>query len=184
MNKAMFIYGDHRSPIDAATYQIHPTEQLLFPFMNFTCHSMITGLSFVARINDDSNRDQNSATSWPVFSVWHHDGNNVSTQHLGPTHPNQMNSIQLPSRPDGQMEMMFTINFAPPIQVDNGSFLGLRQYYFNTSSHDHQPNLYVLRQSGGYVLTLVCDDHYGSNDCLMDGTGCQEVPYVTVDTSM
>ena len=102
MNKAIFINGDdddYRSPILSVIDEIGSTEQLLFPFMNFTCSGSMTRLIFVAHRAHQLNPDghQNNVTSWPVFSLWHHTlsgGDFMERQALGPMHPNQIVSIQ------------------------------------------------------------------------------------------
>ena len=150
----MFINGDdddYRSPILSAIDVIGPTEQLLFPFMNFTCSGSMTRLIFVARrahqLNPDSH--QNNATSWPVFSLWHHTGDYfMERQPLGPMHPNQIVSIQPASRSmsgDSQEVFeVFMIDFMPPIQFEPGYILGLRQY--SMSAQPNQCNRQGLRQ--------------------------------------
>ena len=150
----MFINGDdddYRSPILSAIDVIGPTEQLLFPFMNFTCSGSMTRLIFVARrahqLNPDSH--QNNATSWPVFSLWHLTGDDfMERQPLGPMHPNQIVSIQPASRSmsgDSQEVFeVFMIDFMPPIQFEPGYILGLRQY--SMSAQPNQCNRQGLRQ--------------------------------------
>ena len=95
VNKAMFINGNdngHRSPILTAIDQIGPTEQLLFPFMNFTCSGGLTRLMFVANRHRESN--QNLVTSWPMFSLWQTDEYYGNLQRsVGPVHPNQITSL-------------------------------------------------------------------------------------------
>jgi hypothetical protein len=184
----MFISGDgdsYRSPILAATDEIGPREQLLFPFMNFTCSGNITRLIFVAR----RTHQLNNVTSWPVFSLWHHMGDDfIQIQRLGPITA----SVQPASRSmtgDSQEEV-FMINFTPPIPFEPSYMLGVRQYY----SLITQPDWYikVLRQRGGYGLTLMCarSDQYipdldGRRRCpVVAVTEEQEMPYIAVETSM
>ena len=115
---------------------ILPTEQLLFPFMNFTCRGMITKLSFIARRGsqelNNNIMSQNNITSWSMFSLWHcvgHSNNFTLVKHLGPLHPNQIISTQPGSRSitDERQEELFMINFNPPIQFEPNYILGLRQ---------------------------------------------------------
>ena len=186
----MFINGDgysYTSPILAATdpFANDPPDQLLFPFMNFTCSGSITRLIFVARRYHEVNNDNNVA-SWPVFSLWHNmSGDVMHIQHLGPMHPNQIASIQPASTfmTDNSQEEVFMINFSSPIPFENGYILGLRQYR-NASSHQSDSYIKVLRLSGGYGLTFRiynCSSQYMPRRCL---TKHQEVPYIAVDTSM
>ena len=180
----MFI-NDYRSPIFSAIDDIGPMQQLLFPFMNFTCSGNITRLIFVARrahqLNlaaaDDSR--QNNVTSWPMFSLWHNTGGNfMEMQPLGPMHPNQIVSVQPASRSmtgDSQEEV-FMINIMPPIQFQPGYVLGLRQNSMKTQQNWH---IKVLRQRGGYGLK--CDHQFNRPMCLEIGP--QEMPYIAVKTS-
>ena len=204
MNKAMYIY-DHRSPIDAATDQIHPMEQLLFPFMNFTCSGNITRLMFVANRSRESS--QSEVISWPKFSLWcrlRSVGNNHFIEvvpNLGPVNPDQIVSVQPASRSaiDKQVEVV-VINFVHPIEFQAGYILGIRQYsYYDYDdlmptistefNDDYQlPINYainVLRQRGGYGFRLVCAyNNYPQNyyRCQQDSK-LQEMPYIAIETS-
>ena len=188
----MFINGNdngYRSPILSAIDEIGPTEQLLFPFMNFTCSGSMTRLIFVARRTHQLNPDrhQNNATSWPVFSLWHHTGGDfIERQPLGPMHPNQIVSVQPASRSmSGDSQEVFEvlmINFVPPIQFQPGYILGLRQY--SMSAQPNQYNITALRQIGGYGLTLSCGDYMRCPTNNIIGSGRQEIPYIAIETSM
>ena len=196
----MFVYGDYdyRSPIRAATDQIDPMEQLLFPFMNFTCSGRITRLMFVARKSiefNNINHQNYSVTSWPMFSLWHRVGNNFMwMQRLGPTSPSQLQitsqtiqSASSGSTTGDRQDEVVVINFTMPNSIPFGSgyILGLRQNSLNTSSNQPSWNIKVLRQSGGYGLKLhvVCDG-LQLRRCPVDVMEYQEVPYIAVETSM
>ena len=188
MNKAMFINvagddDDYRSPIDPLSVidDIGPMEQLLFPFMNFTCSGMITSLTFMARseLNTDSSQLQNGVlTSWPVFSLWQRMPGSDFTQIL--------NEVSIPVIGDIQ-EGVLVINITvPSIPFQSGYILGLRQ------QNIQQPNNYirVLRQIGGYGLTLISGNQNnvdwptGWRFPAVNFTKQQEMPYITIDTSM
>ena len=194
----MFIY-DYRSPILAATDQIHPMEQLLFPFMHFTCSGSITRLMFVANRSRESS--QNVVTSWPVFSLWHHNDatsdNFLEVRSMGPLSPCQITSLQPASRSmrgNRQVEVVM-INFTSPVSFVAGDILGLRQndtiqyqYQYNNSNTKTgtfllSRSIRVLRQSGGgYGLALTCNE-WDSSGCTVDTRVIQEVPYIAIETS-
>ena len=189
VNKAMFINGDYTSPILSTIDDIGPMEQLLFPFMNFTCSGSITRLIFVARKYHELNTGshQGSVASWPMFFLWHNmSGDFMPIQPLPqPRRPDQISSD---SADDSQLqEEVFAISFPSPIQFDNGYALGLRQYLMiNTSSNQPDSYIKVLRQSGGYGLTLRinnCSSQSMPCSCRCC-TECQEMPYIAVETSM
>lgn len=168
----------YESPIVGATDQIGRIEQLLFPFTNFTCSGSITRLMFVAsKPNEIANLSMIS--SWPTFSLWHRQGdsyNEVSS--IGPFHPDQITSVQPPSRSifnDRQVEVVM-VNFSSPVHFEAGNILGLRQHPFNTSSSRY---IRVLRQRWGYGLKLICEP----SGCPVDiEYPNQEVPYIAVET--
>ena len=212
VNKAMYVYN-HRSPIDAATDPIRSTidgstQQLLFPFMNFTCNNSITRLMFVARkinITHESGPENavTTLTSWPMFSLWHHEGgshfrkmrniNNIQD-------PLQIATLQPPGRVligDGEVGAV-VINFTVPVMFEAGNILGLRQ---NTNlrlqNHNKKntlntsiilPNLVsysmtVLGQSGGYGLALTCGRTTLSGECAVTGGFHDQVmPYIAIET--
>ena len=130
MNKAVFINGDdndYRSPIDPLSVidDIGPMEQLLFPFMNFTCSGMIlTRLTFMARrkLNADSSR---LLTSWPVFSLWQcmPGGDFTQMQHDIVELSHQ---ISIPVISDVQEEVLVINITVPSIPFQSGYILGLR----------------------------------------------------------
>ena len=132
VNKAMYVY-DHRSPIAAATDQISQMEQLLFPFMSFTCNASITRLMFVANTGNRSH-ESSQVTSWPKFSLWRRgeDDNFIEVvPNLGPVNPDQIVSVQPASRStiDRQVEVV-VINFVHSIEFQAGYILGIRQYSY------------------------------------------------------
>ena len=197
VNKAMFISGDddyysYISPLSAATSDIGLMDQLLFPFMNFTCSGMITRLIFVAHRPYELTSENNVA-SWPVFSLWkNRSGNFMEMQH---SFPDQATSIQPAfesTTSDSQLEEVFMINIMPPIHFESGYILGLRQNSLSATGTHDQTDLYntiqVLRQRGGYGLTLICGDQYrpeGSRRCpAVTVTNHKEMPYIAVETSM
>ena len=157
----MFInrnYNDNRSPILSAIDEIGPTEQLLFPLMNFTCSGSMTRLILVAHRSRahqlNPNSRQSNVTSWPVFSLWRHTGGNfIKRQALGPMHPDQIVSVQPASRSmSGDSQVVFEvlmIDFMPPIQFEPDYVLGLRQYY-SMSAQPNQYSIRALRQREGY----------------------------------
>jgi hypothetical protein len=184
----MFISGNdndysYMSPIPAVTDKIGPMEQLLFPFMNFTCSGNITKLIFVARRENN----QRSVISWPVFSLWHNmSGDFMLRRRLGADY--------IPPAYSRDLEEVFMVNFRPPIQFEPDYILGLRQYSWSTSSSSFsgsftQPNGYnnimkVLRHTGGYGLTLVCNQTILNGRCpAMAVTEHREMPYIAVETS-
>ena len=185
---------DYTSPIHAATNQIDPTKQLLFPFMNFTCSGKLARLIFVARKThhlQSPDRNQKVLTSWPVFSLWQNmsDTGEMEMQRLGPDSIASIQPANIGSMTNDSQEQVFMINFMPPIQFERGYFLGLRQYYsLNTSIT--QPNWYiieVLRQRGGYGLKLTrfCGNalERPSRCWALDHAEYQEVPYIAVEIS-
>ena len=192
MNKAMFINGnddDYTSPILSATDLIGPTDRLLFPFMNFTCNGSLTRLMFVANRYRESNR--NLVTSWPVFSLWRIDEDYGNFQQSTSIGPDQITLLEPPSRSlidDSEVDVV-VINFTSPIRFVAGDILGLRQHNRpqNISSTGtfwpvvSDNSIKVLRQSGGYGLTLTCGDLYTS--CPTDINGVQEMPYIAIETS-
>ena len=192
VNKALFISGDDNnyyslSPILAATSQISSTDQLLFTFMNFTCSGMITRLIFVAR----RSYELNNVTSWPVFSLWkNRSGNFIEMQRFFPDQASSIQPAFESTTNDSQLEKVFMINIMPPIQFKSGYVLGLRQNSLSVTGT--QPHFYntikVLRQSGGYGLTLICGDQYrleGPTRCpAVNVTKRKEMPYIAVETSM
>ena len=204
----MFIY-DHRSPIDAATDQIPSTingstQQLLFPFMNFTCNNNITRLMFVARkINNTHESSSENAVriliSRPIFSLWHREGDG----HFRKTRNINIASFQPPSRVlngDGEVGVV-VINFTVPVMFEAGNILGLRQDTNNLRLPNHNnnntlntsiilPNLVsysmtVLGQSGGYGLALTCGRTTlsGARGCeVTGGFHDQAMPYIAIET--
>lgn len=200
MNKAMFINNDGTSPILSAIDQIGPTEQLLFPFMNFTCDGSLTRLMFVASRQRELNK--NVIISWPMFFLWHSDEDNSNFQliSIGPSARNQITSLQPPSISsiNGNEVEVVMVNFASPIRFVAGDILGLRQhnrpqtqYLSNTSSTQNttleplvsDSSIRVLRQSGGYGLALICDEWYQSHGCPISVRRVQEMPYIAIETS-
>ena len=185
----MFIY-DHRSPIDAAKDQIHPMQQLYFPFMNFTCDGSITRLMFVAR-----NRSRDVVTAWPTFSLWEDDGIifREVINSMGPLPPSQITSLQPPSRSsvgDKQVEVV-VINFTVPVSFVAGNLLGLRQtqgydWQHSTNTGTFMPqisSIRVLRQNGG-GLVMICDEWNSVvGECVGSMREVQEMPYIAIETS-
>ena len=110
----MLIY-DHRSPIQAATSQIHPTSaQLLFSFMNFTCSGSITRLMFVASafgLGDSSDRQL------PVFSLWHRYGDKFKQKRT---------TIRVLTFDQPARVQLVEINLTPPVWFTADDILGLR----------------------------------------------------------
>ena len=185
----MFVY-DHRSPIQGATSQILPTApQLLFPFMNFTCSGSITRLMFVASGLGDSS-DGVINWSWrPVFSLWHrmNDGDNfVKRSSMGIFNHDQPSNQPARVTDVGLVE----INFTTSISFEAGDILGLRQQFSSHLQRSLPMNIGVLRQRGGYGLTLMCtssalepselcpDWEQIDNELLL-----QQIPYIAIETS-
>ena len=202
----MFIDGsgdDYTPPILSATDQIGPMEQLLFPFMNFTCGGGLTRLMFVASRQRESN--QNLITSWPVFSLWHTESDDDYRSFrlsFSPLNPIEITSLQPPSRSsiDGKEVEVVMVNFAyaPPVRFVAGDVLGLRQYNVYRPQNEHWHNtsstgtfwpvvsnysIKVLRQSRGYGLALTCDELYTSCPTESDVNIVQEMPYIAIETS-
>ena len=172
----MFVVKNE-SPIVGATDQIASTEQLLFPFTNFTCRGSITRLIFVtSRLGNLS-----GVSSWPTFSLWHRQGGSYNeVRSIGPFHPDQITPVQPASRSvfDNRQVEVVQVSFSPPVPFEAGNILGLRQHPFNTSSSQY---IRVLRQTRGYGLKLICEP-----------SGCpavseypnQEVPYIAIETGI
>ena len=187
----MFIYN-YTSPVLAATDEIHQREHLLFPFMNFTCSGNITSLLFVANRSGWS-LDQNIVLSWPVFSLWHQDSNGINftqARSIGPHMHNsdQMASLQQPITSnciqigDREVEVV-VINFTSSIRFQTGDILGLKQHVNTPGNFEFGfslPSIKVLRQSGSYGLTQICQYTRG---CAVDERKNQEMPYIAIETS-
>ena len=207
MNKAIFISDyddDYRSPILSAIDDIGPMEELLFPFLNFTCSGNITRLIFVASMYmymvarrahqslSPADSHQNNVTSFPLFSLWHQyrmDDDSTWMQRVGIIPPNdaQLVSVQPASTSvtgDSQEEVLMINITVSSIPFQPGYILGLRQYSMNT-----QPNQYkniiikVLRQTVGYGLTLSYTD-WPRRVPAVNFAQRPEMPYIAIDTSM
>ena len=185
VDKAMFIY-DHRSPIQGATIQIpSASAQLLFPFMNFTCSGNITRLMFVASgLSVSSVDDVIIISQRPVFSLWHRtsDGDNfVKRSSMGIFNHDQPSNQPARVTDVGLVE----VNFTPYVSFEAGDILGLRQQFITSSNLQSPVNIRVLRQRGGYGLTLICTQPGSEHsECrVREIEQLQQIPYIAIEIS-
>ena len=98
----------------------------------------------------------------------------------------QIVSVQPASRSvtgDSQEEVLVINVTVPSIPFQPGYILGLRQYSMN--NQPNQNNIKVLRQIGGYGLTLISDNlDWPRRVPAVNFTEHQEMPYIAIDTSM
>ena len=193
VNKAMYVY-DHRSPIDAATGSTidGSTQQLLFPFMNFTCNGSITRLMFVARKINIIARESSpknavrTLTSWPMFSLWHRESDSHFRKTNNIRDPLQITTLQPPGRvliDDGEVGVV-VINFTVPVVFEAGNILGLRQDTGISLPNDLlvSYSIKVLGQRRGYSLAQICGQWVTfSGECAVTASD-QAMPYIAIET--
>ena len=174
VENARFVHG---SPIPAQDDLSTHQRQLLFPFMNFTCTSTLTSLTFIARVESSGpDRDGNGITSWPSFSLWHQSGidNFMNMGKIGPSGPDQLTIC--PSEKDSDVRL---VRVTLTATFEAGDIIGLQQQ--NSPLHEtinQGATVTVVRQRG-YGLIWVCDER--NIICAVRVPGwrsIQQIPYI------
>ena len=188
INDAIFVNGP---PIPDPPQQLNLTRQLLFPFMNFSCNGTITNLAFVVTSDNDNVL---SLTSWPYFSLWyyHHEGYFKEWNHnvIGPT--DSISFMIQPHMIEVNRPLIFNLRVRN-VRFRDGDILGVRMHQrdnrgqFNPRkrSVQYHNTVKVLKQTGGYGQTLVCN-HQNSGRCREPNEisdKIQEIPYIAIETS-
>lgn len=195
VNNAIYI---NRQPRPATPQQLNLSgnRQLLLTFMNFTCNGTMTKLTYIGWIRSlgiDYLHDDVSSwlTTWPYFSLWYQQfhGDYIEESHsgniIGPSNPNQPGLSISRVENSALVEVNLTTNVAfkegdilgVRLQRRNNSFTMTRQQTSWNSLH-----VSVLKQTGGYGVTLVCNRQNG-DQCSEMSNKIQEIPYITVETS-
>ena len=140
-------------------------DQLIFPFMNFTCNGTISSLMFIARLSEGiscpfSGASFETLLSWPHFYLWHYnsiDWHFHGMCSVGPSRPDQLFCRHILNTNRGYQIGLIEMVLPTPVQVQAGDILGLRQQ--NTSvapQFQEYATVSVIRQKKGYGLTFIC----------------------------
>lgn len=175
VNNAAFVNGP---PIPNPPHQLALSSgrQLLFPSMNFTCSGTITRLTFLGWLNESSDQfSVTNLTSWPYFSLWHSFYAEDGFMKVNGIGPDRYDSLRLDVMLNENDHQLVKVTLRTNVMVTEGNILGV-QLQQNDSLIKNGIDMTVLKEPGGYGLTLVCDNEI---------TSCYEefeIPYIYIQT--
>ena len=185
VRNATFINGPP-IPDPPPTLDLVSDEQLLFPFMNFTCNGRITRLTFLGWLNDHESSepfqfDATRLTSWPYFSLWRPRQHQYFEEiQIGPNYHDLQASLRINDLDDQLVKVNFSLT--TNVMFSANDILGVTQRYYNDSTLTQPDSINISMAVLGYSETPICYT-WQSIPTSCNATMFQEKqPYIAIET--
>ena len=162
-------------------------DQVIFPFINFTCTGTIRRLIFVARLERSSYplwQTLSNFDAWPHFYLWRHNSHYNDDDHcfnnmcsIGPSSPDQL--VCVATNTDAQIGLI-EMTLPTSVGFEEDDILGLQQ---QSNLRTPASTVSVLRHRRGYGLIVNCPIGVPvCNEPKQINRENQQMPYIAIKT--